>query len=327
MLALVGATLFAVSAVVWPVLASENWRDWRTYLLAGERLRAGLPMYLVSGHVQFVYPPPMAWLWSGGISEPAWLALKFGALASVLFLRPRMLMAVTVLLVLPSPPVMHDLVLGNVMLFYLVAILWSLHGRPWLRAVPLGIVLAFALKPAIGPYLLWLMLRRPRMFVEVGVVALGASAVGVVAVGPDRYWEYLLAIPSLVQFVGAWPGNLGLAATLPTLAPAAVAVAYLAAGVAALRLTDEPERGAAIALAAGLIAQPSVGLPYGIFLAAALVCVWQVDRRAATLGAIVSPLLVLGAVPLAGVVVAALAVVGVRPVTPEPELVPVPVTP
>jgi hypothetical protein len=326
-LALVGTSLFVVSVVVWPVLASEHWRDWSTYLLAGRRLDADFPLYVVSGQVLFVYPPPMAWLWSGGMDEQTWWALKLLALGTVLLLRPRLLMAVTVLLVLPSPAVMHDLVLGNVMVFYLVAILWSLFGARWFRSIPLGIVLAVALKPAIGPYLLWLLLRRPRTFVEVGVVAVMASAVGLLAVGADRYWEYLLAIPSLVQFAGSWPGNLGLAASLPGLALPAVAAAYVVAGSAALRFTSEPERGAAIALAAGLIAQPSVGLPYGVLLAAALVCVWRVDRRAALFGAVVSPILALGALPLAGVVVAGLALVGARALRPAPVLIPAPVPP
>ena len=58
-------------------------------------------------------------------------------------------------------------------------------ARPgWLGSTPLGVVCAIALKPAIGPYLVWLAIRRPRDFLRTLAVGLAVSAVFAVVVGP-----------------------------------------------------------------------------------------------------------------------------------------------
>ena len=86
------------------------------------------------------------------------------------------------------------------------------------------------------------------------------SAVFAVVVGPGRYVEYLEALPRMSVLVGLPSGNVGLSAVSPALALAGVVFAYVATIWAGLRL--DPGRGAALAIAACLLAQPSIGFNY-----------------------------------------------------------------
>ena len=47
------------------------------------------------------------------------------------------------------------------MALYVGAVAVSVARPGWLGATPLGVVCAVALKPVIGPYLVWLALKRP----------------------------------------------------------------------------------------------------------------------------------------------------------------------
>jgi hypothetical protein len=206
---------------------------------------------------------------------------------------------------LVAAPNIHDLVLGNVMALYVGAAAISVARPGWLGSAVLGAVCAVALKPAIGPYLVWLAFRRPKDFLRTLAVGLVVTAVFAVAVGPGRYIEYVQALPRMSVLVGLPSGNVGLATISPVVALVGVAVAYLAAIWAGARL--DPARGAAIALAACLLAQPSIGFNYAGLLLPAVVMLWTADHVAGFVAILAVPLVTVVSPPAASLIVMALA--------------------
>jgi hypothetical protein len=166
-------------------------------------------------------------------------------------------------------------------------------------------VSAIALKPAIGPYLVWLAFRRPRDFLRTLAVGLAVSVVFAVIVGPGRYVEYLVALPRMSVLVGLPSGNVGLASVSPILGLVGIAVAYLATIWAGLRL--DLGRGAAIAVAACLLAQPSIGFNYAGLLLPAVVALWSADRAAGFIAVLAVPIVTVVSPPAASLVVMGLA--------------------
>jgi hypothetical protein len=204
-----------------------------------------------------------------------------------------------------APSDLHDLVLGNVMALYVGAVAVSVARPGWLGSGLLGTVCAVALKPAIGPYLVWLAFRRPRDFVRTLAVGLAVSAAFAIVVGPGRYVEYLAALPRMSVLVGLPSGNVGLSAVSPVLALAGVAFAYVATIWAGTRL--DPARGAAVAIAACLLAQPSIGFNYAGLLLPAVVVLWSADRLAGFIAVLATPIVAVVSPPVAALVVMALA--------------------
>jgi hypothetical protein len=316
-----GLTLLAILAIgLLPTILREQTRDWIAYEQAAERLTAGEPLYVFElatpDDEYYLYPPPTAAVWAGLGSPEALLGLKLLALGGVAALmvvvapsaRPRdrwIAAAALAAAALLAPSDIHDLVLGNVMALYVGAVAISVARPGWLGSGVLGTVCAVALKPAIGPYLLWLAFRRPRDFVRTLAVGLGVSLVFAVVVGPGRYVEYLQALPRMSVLVGLPSGNVGLAAVSPVLELVGVGLAYVATIWAGVRL--DPRRGAALAIAACLLAQPSIGFNYAGLLLPAVVVLWSADRVAGFVAILAAPLVAVVSPPLASVVVMALA--------------------
>ncbi len=193
------------------------------------------------------------------------------------------------------------------MALYVGAVAISVARPGWLGSGVLGTVCAVALKPAIGPYLLWLAFRRPRDFVRTLAVGLAVSVAFAVVVGPGRYVEYLEALPRMSVLVGLPSGNVGLSAVSPALALAGVVFAYVATIWAGIRL--DPGRGAALAIAACLLAQPSIGFNYAGLLLPAVVMLWSADHVAGFTAVLATPIVAVVSPPLASLVVMTLAAV------------------
>jgi hypothetical protein len=276
-----------------PTILREQARDWIAYEQAADRLSAGEPLYVFElatpDDEYYLYPPPMAAIWAAVGSPELLFAVKIAALLAVAALmvvvaprapprQRRIAGAALAVGALIAAPNLHDLILGNVMALYVGAVAVSVARPGWLGSSALGIVCAIALKPAIGPYLLWLAIKRPRDFLRTLAVGLAVSAVFAVLIGPGRYFEYLVALPQMSVLVGLPSGNAGLSAISPAVAVVGVVVAYLATAWAGLRL--DTGRGAAIAVAACLLAQPSIGLNYAGLLLPAVVALWSADRVA-----------------------------------------------
>ena len=204
-----------------------------------------------------------------------------------------------------ATPNLHDLVLGNVMALYVGAVAVSVARPGWLGATPLGVVCAVALKPMIGPYLVWLVIRRRGDALKTLAVGLAVSAVFAVIVGPGRYVEYLAALPRMSVLVGLPTGNVGLATISPVVALVGVVIAYAATIWAGLRL--DVGRGAAIAVAACLLAQPSIGFNYAGLLIPAVVALWSADRAAGFVAILVVPVVTVVSPPVASGIVMGLA--------------------
>jgi hypothetical protein len=342
-----GLVLLGILAIgLLPTLLREQTRDWIAYDQAADRLASGEPLYVFDlptpDDEYYLYPPPTAAIWGAIGSPEGLLALKIAGLIGVGGLvvvaaphatrRQRWLgaaaLAVAALIAAPN---LHDLILGNVMVLFVAAVAVSLARPGWIGAAPLGIVCAVALKPVIGPYLLWLAIRRPADFLRTLAVGLAVSAVFAVVLGPGRYVEYLLALPQMTVLVGLPSGNVGLAATSPVLAVAGVILAYVVTAWAGARL--DAGRGAAIAVAACLLAQPSIGFNYAGLLLPAVVALWSADRIAGFVAILGAPIVCIVSPPLASLLVIALAAsrlgqrLGVRPAVNPAATAPTPSTP
>ncbi len=335
---LAGLMLVVILAIgLAPTILREQTRDWIAYDQAADRLAAGDPLYVFElatpDDEYYLYPPPTAAIWGAIRSPEALLMLKVLALAAsgalALVAWPRagdreklVLGGAIAVAALVASPDLHDLVLGNVMALYVGAVAVSLARPGWLGAVPLGLVCAVALKPVIGPYLLWLAIRRRPDAAKLIAVGLGATAVFALLIGPGRYAEYLAALPRMSVLVDLPTGNVGLSAISREVALVGLVVAYAATAWAALRL--DLGRAAAVAIAACLLAQPSIGFNYAGLLLPAVVVLWSADRAAGFIACLAVPLATVLSPPLAAVVVMVLAAMRLGLRLPAPHRSPAP---
>jgi hypothetical protein len=319
--------LGAIDVVAVPVLLREQATDWRAYDEAARAIAAHASLYpwTVSADVRavtdypYLYPPPLALLWSLGLTPALYAVLKALSVVTVGAFARRALTGASrsqaglaalalIALSLASPPVIHDLVLGNVMVLYLAAsALVVAFPRRRLAAAPLGVLVAVALKPALAPLLLWLLIRRRAQFVTAFVAGLVATAIALVFVGVGSYVDYLLALPRMGGLAQAFTGNLGLSAVSLPVALAAVPAGLAWTAWSSLRLSDWS--AAAVALGMTQLVQPKLGLNYSALLIPAVIALWFVDRRWALVAAVVVPFAALLSPPLGGLLVAAVATV------------------
>ena len=311
------ATVLAIVAIaVVPVLLLERADDWRAYAEAATALRSGAPLYPWTGYPDirafgqhpYLYPPPLAAIWYVGLTAESFAVLKLGALAGAMTLLARRsggawpwAMAVAIASITSSPAI-HDAALGNVMALFAAAVAVSLADRGWGGSGALGVTCAVALKPALGPYLLWLLVRRRGSFGRAFAAGLATTALFAILLGPGRYLEYLQALPKTAVLAAPFTGNLGLSAISPALAIGGMAFAYAWTLGAAIRLDERS--AAVVSLAMTQLAQPTIGLNYGVLLIPALVVLWTVDRRAAVAMALVLPLVVIVSPVVAGLILA-----------------------
>lgn len=300
-LVVAGLVAVVVLVVAGPILFAETTEDWRAYEQAAGRLAAGGPLYVWeladTSQEYYLYPPPMAALWGIGFTWQALLVVKVVALAGVGSLvagpgpwRPAVA-GVLVAVTLISAPVLHDLILGNVMALYVGAVALALARPGWIGAAPLGALIAIAAKPAIGPVLLWMLLVRRGQFVKAFIAGLATTAVFVLWLGVGRYVEYLEALPRMAVLATPFTGNVGTAALSRELGLAGVIVAYLWTGIAAWRL--DARAAAVVAVSMTLLAQPTIGFNYAGLLIPGVVVLWGLHRPAATVHAALLPLIAL----------------------------------
>ena len=305
-----------------PAIVHEQTRDWVAYAQAAERLRAGLPLYVWSlatpAEEYYLYPPPAAAIWAMGLDAGSLLALKvvclvLGMVALATATGPAGRAGVgavvaTIAAALLFPPNLHDLVLGNVMVFYVAGIAISLARPGWVGALALGLIVAIILKPVLGPYLVWLLIRRRADLARTAVVALAISGSFAVLIGLDHYVEYLLALPEMRAVAQGFSGNLGTVNLGPAAAAAGVTLAYGLTVIAAIRLPALP--AAAVAIAMMLFAQPTIGFNYAGILLLGVALTFAMSRRVglwvsvgAAAGLLVSPLLAAAVVAAGGFVI------------------------
>jgi hypothetical protein len=326
-LIVVAAVLAIIDIVAVPVLLQEGATDWRAYEGGAQALAAGVSPYawVANDDIRaltqypYIYPPPLAAIWGLGLTATIFLGLKVAsttalgafAISSTKAVGPIRVAASAAIVALgvASPPVVHDLVLGNVMTLYLaaVAIALALPGSR-LAAIPLGILCAIALKPAALPIILWMLVRNRSQFVAALVAGATTTVLFAALLGPGVYIDYLRAVPRLGGLAQPFSGNVGLSSISIGLALAAIPVA-LAACVWAARVLDL-RAGAVVAVAMTQFAQPAIGLNYASLLIPGVVLLWFVSRKAAFVMGISLPLVTLISPPVAGLLLAGSAVVG-----------------
>jgi hypothetical protein len=187
------------------------------------------------------------------------------------------------------------------------AVALSLARPGWSGSGALGIVAAVALKPTIGPYVLWLLIRRRDSFARAFAAGLATTLVFVLLLGPGRYVEYVQALPKTAVLAAPFTGNLGLSAISPLAGLAGIVVAYAWTLAAAIRLDERA--AAVVALAMTQLAQPTIGLNYAVLLIPGVIVLWAVDRRAAVAMAVGLPIVVIVSPVLAAVMLAGAATV------------------
>ena len=312
-----------LDVVAVPVLLREQATDWRAYEGAAELLARGEPLYgwtvdpdiRATTDYPYIYPPPLAAIWGWGLTPMVFAALKVASLtALVAFVgvattrRPIGGLAVAggvslALLTVATPGVVHALILGNVMTLYVAAtaLVLALPRQAWAGA-PLGILVAVALKPAIVPVLVWMLLRRRGQFLAALVGGLVTTAIFAAIVGVGPFIDYLLALPKLGGLAQPFTGNLGLSAISLGLAVVAIPASILYVTVVTRFL--DPWASAAVAVGMTFLAQPTLGLNYAGLLVPGVVALWLVRREAAVVLAALLPIVAIVSPPLAGVVLA-----------------------
>lgn len=297
-LLLVAGVVVAIFLVSLPTILREQTRDWIAYQQAAARLQAGGPLYIwtlaTPDDEYYLYPPGMAAAWAVVGSPALLVAVKLASLLAVGLLTPMVVGSPSgrragALLICAGaliwPPNVYDIVLGNVMVLYVGAAAIVIARRGWSGALPLGVVLALAAKPAALPLLIWLALRHPRDAGRVIVVAALASLLVVARFGIEPYLEYLGGLPHLSTMATTFSGNVGLITVSALAAVVGIGAGWLAGAAGALWLDERA--GAAVALAAMLIAQPTIGFNYAGVLYPALLLLWGRDWRVGAAGFVI----------------------------------------
>jgi hypothetical protein len=239
--------------------------DLRLVLEAGSRLEGNLPLYT---DPRFLYPP-LAALIGRSLAGLDFDLLSLGLTvlklaltgACVLALTPgwqRRHRALAFVGISCSLPFLHDVMLGNVNVFLVVAMVPAVLARPRARnGILVGILAAAFAKPLLLPVLLWLLVWRPRVFAATIGSAAAATAAALVLAGPSAYGDWLSALRGGERFASAFAGNHGVSALVPDLwVPIAVVTGVALLGVLARR---GPIVGLTWAVTAGLLIAPYAG--------------------------------------------------------------------
>jgi hypothetical protein len=218
---------------------------------------------LVAGSLDsgFLYPPlmslvgrPLTWI-SPEASAIAMTTVGVLIVVAGVAVETRSLAVIDRVLILVATmtalPVVNELLLGQVTLV-IAATVYPLRERDgFVRAVPLGIVLAIMPKPMMLPLLVWLLLRRSRALASVVAVAgaLTLGAILVLGIDPHLVWLEALQDTRAVHV----SGNISVWSDGSTPAAIAAAVLIVVTFVVALR---HEAAGFIAALAAGVLLAP-----------------------------------------------------------------------
>ena len=214
--------------------------------------------YTPIGALQFVPLVPLgedaaAW---------AWLIFKLGLLALTACWfsnrwtgRQRICAA---LLVLAFPPIVHDLVIGNVSTITVLAFLALARWQDPRGGVAIGLITVLMPKPHLVPVLAYLAVRRPRDFLA-SLATMGAGVlIGLAIFGVDPWIDFIgtLREPLERTFTAnvGWSGLLGQAGVV---VGAAIGLAVLVAG-----MVVGGSRGYGLSILAGILAGPYTFIHY-----------------------------------------------------------------
>jgi Glycosyltransferase family 87 len=277
------AILLADAVILWIGISADFAFDFTCcYQQAAERaLTDPATLYDWSDTYTFRYTPIGALLFAPLVpltedaAAWAWLVVKLGVLAATAAWyssrwsgNQRMLVA---LLVLAFPPIVHDLVIGNVSTITVLAFLALARWHDGRGGVAMGLITVLMPKPHLIPVLAYLAFRRPRDFVAAaGTTAVGVL-IGLVVFGIEPWVAFIgtLREPLERTFTAnvGWSGLLG---------PAGVVVGVvIGLVVLVVGLQMGGARGYGLSILAGILAGPYSFIHY---LSGTLVAVEPVLR-------------------------------------------------
>ena len=191
-----------------------------------------------------------------------WLVFKLGVLALTAFwFSSRWTGAKRIgaaLLVLAFPPIVHDLVIGNVSTITVLALLAVMRWEDPRGGIVIGLLTVLMPKPHLVPVLAYLAVRRPKDFLASAVTMGAGVAIGLLIFGIDPWLEFIgtLREPLERTFTAnvGWSGLLG---------PAGVVVG-VAIGVVVfvLGVRMGGARGYGLSILAGILAGPYTFIHY-----------------------------------------------------------------
>ncbi|HEY6608254.1 MAG TPA: glycosyltransferase family 87 protein [Candidatus Limnocylindria bacterium] len=273
------------------------------YQQAGERLITDpSTLYQWSDTYTFRYTPLGALLFvplvplSAGAAAWAWLVIKLGVLGvtAVWYSRPweGMDRRLVLLAVVAFPPIVHDLVIGNVSTITVLVLLAVARWPDARGGVALGLLLALMPKPHLIPVFVYLAIRQPRAFLA-SVATIGVAVLaGVALFGIDPWLEFAGTLREPLE--RTFTANIGFSGLL---GPIGVVVGVAVAGVIfVVGARTAGARGYGLSIVAGIVAGPYTFIHY---LAGSIVAAEPVLRtRPRRLAPFPSLLLVTPLVPI-----------------------------
>ncbi len=273
-------------------------------LHAGQRLQHSESLY---ADPAYLYPPFAALVGALlGRLDPAIAGLALGGLKvvlvawAILTVTPGVARAQRVLAVviaLGCLPFLHDLMLGNVNVFLVVAMVPAVLAPPRARnGILIGLLAAAFAKPLLVPVLLWLLVWRSRVFLAAVVSAAAVSLGAVLALGWEAHAAWLRALFGGTRYASPFAGNHGVSALLPELwLPVALVTA---AALVLVLLRRGPVVGLVWAVTAGLLIAPYAGTYAALPIALALPSILVLSPGFALAIVAVSPLAVTHPLPI-----------------------------
>jgi hypothetical protein len=248
---------------------------------AARALEDPATLYAWSDTYTFRYTPLGALLFtplvplSEDVAAWAWLGFKLAVLvvAAVWFARPwtgsrRWLVA---LAVLAFPPIIHDLVIGNVSTITLLVLLAVGRWRDPRGGIAIGLLTVLMPKPHLIPVLAYLAIRRPRDFAASAATMLVGVVIGLAIFGADPWLTFVETLREpLERTFTANVGFSGLLGPLGVIVGMGVAVVVFVGGA-----LMGGARGYGMAILSGILAGPYTFIHY---LAGSLVAVEPVLR-------------------------------------------------
>ena len=305
LITLVAASFLAADLVLIFVIGPIDFAFdfWCCYQQAGERVITDpSTLYAWSDTYTFRYTPLGALLFvplvplSAAAAAWAWIGIKLVVLAVAArwYARPwdgvdRWLV---LLAVVTFPPIVHDLVIGNVSTITLFVLLALARWPDARGGIALGLLLAVMPKPHLIPVLAYLAFRQPRAFLA-SIGTIGASVLaGVVLFGIEPWLAFAGTLREPLE--RTFTANIGFSGLL---GPVGVAVGVVVAGaIFVFGVLTGGARGYGLSIIAGIAAGPYTFIHY---LAGTIVAAEPVLRvRPRRLAAFPSLLLVTPLVPL-----------------------------
>jgi Glycosyltransferase family 87 len=236
--------LVLVVAVLVGLATLATWWPWSWVNLDGDRMLAASRMFLDGGDIYsipgYLYSPLAPILTAPLAIVPFGLAILFIVKLEIVvgYTGTRYGFALA-LVVLISPPITSDLILGNINLLLVAAAMWAIARNDVPSGAVFGVLFAAFPKPMLLPILLWLVLFRRRA--AIGWIAgfTTSSAVGVLIAGPAAYSAFVGLLLRGGDVGARFVGNAGLTFIDPT-AGVVVGLTAVAVFLWSLRACDPP---------------------------------------------------------------------------------------